>query len=407
MKVSRKYILFIIIMYAFALQFAIMPKIPLFKYWDEVYALLCIPLAASNFKGKLKIKKKNKNINGIIAALVVFVFIGIVSNCIYRYQVTIAVLQDVFINLKFFMAIATTYYLFRNFEIDRYKNKIRDHAKLLIALYFILVLQNKFTHFFPVADMRFGIYGEKIFFNHPTELASATFFLLLMIIISYEGVKKDSFFIVLAVIVVLSTLRFKAIATVLIFLYMYFIVVSGKKMRFLYFIPLIPFVGIIGGDEVYFYFFSENAMKMARGALSFTSLKIAKDTFPIGTGFGTFASWTSGTHYSPVYQIYGISNVWGLSKEWPQLVSDVFWPMIIAQNGIIGLILYIYIVVCLFKEISQCSKVDKRLYLAGMGALIYLVVSSLAESAFVNPLAVPLAFVIGLTKCVYDQKKEV
>ena len=79
--------------------------------------------------------------------------------------------------------------------------------------------------------------------------------------------------------------------------------------------------------------------------------------------------------------------------------------MVIAQNGLIGFILYIFIIICLFKIIFQCSKIDKRLYLAGMGALIYLLVSSIAESAFVNPLALPLAFVIGLCICTYKQKE--
>ena len=83
--------------------------------------------------------------------------------------------------------------------------------------------------------------------------------------------------------------------------------------------------------------------------------------FPLGTGFGTFASWVSGVYYSPIYTLYGINNVWGLTKEWPGLVSDVFWPMIIAQNGFIGLGLYIFIIYNLFKIVLQCSKSDKRL----------------------------------------------
>jgi hypothetical protein len=403
LKVSRKYILFIAIMYTFALQFAIMQSVSIFQYWDELYALMCIPLALMNYKGKFKIKKKNKYINNLLIALSLFMLIGILSNCVYHYQIGLAVMKDAFLNLKFFMGIATTYYLFRNFKIERYKYRIRSHAKFLIFVYFIFVIQNKVTHFFPVADMRFGINAEKIFFHHPTELASATFFLILMLMMSYANIRKDILFIAMAVVVVMLTLRFKAIATVLIFLYMYLIVVSGKKMKLIYFAPLIPFVGIVGGDEFYFYFLSENTMDMARGALSFVSLKIARNTFPIGTGFGTFASWTSGVYYSPVYQLYGISDVWGLSKDWPKLVSDAFWPMIIAQNGFIGLILYIYIIICLFKLVLQYSKIDKRLYLAGMGSLVYLLVSSIAESAFVNPLALPLAFVIGLTLCVYNQ----
>lgn len=397
--------LFIAVMYIFSLQFGLMQRISIFKYWDEFYAILFIPLALIGFNGKIKFSKEKRYIHKMIFSLVIFVLFGVISNCIYKYQHILAVLYDIFLNLKFFMGIGTTYYLFENFKLIKYRNQIQFHTKLLITLYFILTLQNKITHIFEVGDMRFGIYAEKIFFNHPTELASATFFLLLILMISNTNIKENSIFIAMAVTVILLTLRFKAIATVMLFIYVYVIVISGRKMKPLYLLPLIPFIIMVGGDEFTFYFFSSNSMNMARGALSFTSLKIASDKFPIGTGFGTFASWTSGVYYSPVYSLYGISNVWGLTKKWPQLVSDVFWPMIIAQNGFIGLIIYIYIIYCLFRIIIQCSKVDKRLFLAGIGALSYLLVSSIAESAFVNPLALPLSFVIGLCICVYKQKE--
>lgn len=405
MKMSGKECLFIVLIYIFALQFGVMQKISIFQYWDEFYAGLCIPLAFLQFNGKIKLKKEKNYIKKLISALILFVLLGVIPNCIYKYQEPFSVFKDIFTNLKFFMGIATTYYLFKDLKISTYRKQIQFHTKLLILIFLILVLQNKRTHIFSVADMRFGLSAEKIFFNHPTELASVTFFLLLILMISYNNKKKNIFFVSMAVIVILSTLRFKAIVTVMLFIYMYFIVISGKKMRMIYLAPLIPFVLAIGGDEFYFYFFSTNSMDMARGALSFTSIKIAIDNFPLGTGFGTFASWASGTSYSPVYSLYGISGVWGLTKDWPQLVSDVFWPMVIAQNGFLGLILYFMILYYLFRIVMQCSKFDKKLFLGGIGALLYLFISSIAESAFVNPLALSLSFIIGMCICAYKQEE--
>ena len=405
MKVNKKYYLFIAMMYMFTLQFWIMKRINIFQYLDEIYALMAIPLAVFNTRGKIKMKKENVYISRIIVALTIFVSGGLLSNIVFNYQNWYAVAQDVFINLKFFFGIATTYYLFKNFNINKYKNKLNFHAKVLIVLFFALVIQNKVTHIFEVADGRFGINAEKIFFNHPTELASTTFFLLLVLMLTYSSTKKEFLFVVMATFVILMTLRFKAIATVMLFIYMYVIVLSGRRMKMLYLLPLLPFIVAVGGNEFFFYFFGKNTMDMARGALTYTSVKIAKDVFPLGTGFGTFASWMSGVYYSPLYVMYGINDVWGLGKEWPALVSDVFWPMIIAQNGYIGLFVYGFIIYCLFRLILQCSKYDKKFFLAGMGALSYLLVSSIAESAFVNPLAVPLSFVIGLCICTYKQKE--
>lgn len=405
MKVTKKYYLFIAMMYMFTLQFWIMKRITIFQYFDEIYALVAIPLAVFDARGKIKIKKENTYINRMIVGLIIFVLGGLLSNIVFNYQSWHAVAQDVFINLKFFLGIATTYYLFKNFNIKKYKNKFNFHAKALIVLFFVLVIQNKVTHVFEVAGGRFGISAEKIFFNHPTELASTTFFLLLILMFTYSSTKKEFWFVLMASFVILMTLRFKAIATVMLFIYMYMIVLSGRKMKMLYLLPLFPFIIAVGGKEFFFYFFGKNTMDMARGALTFTSLRIANDTFPLGAGFGTYASWASGTYYSPLYQLYGISGIFGLTKEWPGLVSDVFWPMVIAQNGYIGLFVYCFIIYCLFRLILQCSKYDKKIFLSGMGALSYLIVSSIAESAFVNPLAVPLSFVIGLCICTYKQKE--
>lgn len=405
MKASKKCYVFIAVMYMFTLQFWMMRNVTLFQYWDEIYALLAIPLAIVSSKGKIRIKKGNKYTKRIIIALMLFVAVGLLSNVIFRYQKWLAAMQDVFINLKFFLGIATTYYLFRRFDIYKYKNKINFHAKVLIVLFFVLVIQNKVTHVFEVANGRFGISAEKLFFNHPTELASTTFFLLLVLMLTYSSAQKEILFVAVASVVILMTLRFKAIASVMLFIYMYLIVLSGRKMKMLYLLPLLPFIVAVGGKEFFFYFFGVNTMDMARGALTYTSLKVANDTFPLGAGFGTFASWISGVHYSPLYLMYGIDGVWGLGKEWPGLVSDVFWPMIIAQNGYIGLLIYIFIIYCLFRLIMQCSKHDKKLFMAGIGALSYLLISSIAESAFVNPLALPLSFIIGLCVCACKQKE--
>lgn len=405
LKASKKYYWFIIVMYMFTLQFWMMRIISLFQYWDEIYALLAIPLAIVSTKGKIRIKKENKYIKHIIIALMLFVAIGLLSNVIFRYQKWFAVMQDVFINLKFFLGIATTYYLFRRFDIYKYKNKINFHTKVLIVLFFVLVIQNKVTHVFEVADARFGISAEKLFFDHPTELASTTFFLLLILMFTYSSTKKEFLFVMMASFVILMTLRFKAIVTVMLFIYMYMIVLSGRKMKMRYLLPLLPFIVVVAGKEFFFYFFGESTMDMARGALTYTSLRVANDTFPLGAGFGTFASWMSGVYYSPLYVIYGINGVWGLGREWSALVSDVFWPMIIAQNGYIGVFVYCFIIYCLFRLILQCSKYDKTIFLSGMGALSYLLISSIAESAFVNPLAVPLSLIIGLCICTYKQKE--
>jgi hypothetical protein len=79
----------------------------------------------------------------------------------------------------------------------------------------------------------------------------------------------------------------------------------------------------------------------ARAKLYSTSEQIAADNFPLGVGFGRFASYQSRVHYSPVYDQYYLSTTYGLSRSQPEFIDDVSWPSVIAETGYLGFIAYI------------------------------------------------------------------
>ena len=70
--------------------------------------------------------------------------------------------------------------------------------------------------------------------------------------------------------------------------------------------------------------------------------------------------------------------------------------MIIGQNGYIGLAIYIIIIICLIIIVSKLFRININMYIVGISSLLYLLISSTSESAFVNPLSLPLSFTIGL-----------
>lgn len=74
----------------------------------------------------------------------------------------------------------------------------------------------------------------------------------------------------------------------------------------------------------------------ARGALYLTSVSIAKDNFPFGSGFGTYGGGISSTFYSPEYDKYNISTIYGLSRSFPGFISDTYWPHVLGELGVIG-----------------------------------------------------------------------
>ena len=90
------------------------------------------------------------------------------------------------------------------------------------------------------------------------------------------------------------------------------------------------------------FFYGDSATVTARSAILKASGAIASDHFPIGSGGGTFASGPSYQGgYSDVYYRYGLSNVWGASPRNPDFLQDAFWPKVLGESGILGLMFYL------------------------------------------------------------------
>ena len=128
-----------------------------------------------------------------------------------------------------------------------------------------------------------------------------------------------------------------------------------------------------------------------------TSLLIIKDYFPIGTGFGTFASHSAAVNYSPVYIKYGFELIYELrNSSKGTFFDDQFWPIIFGQTGLVGTVSYIYLLVQLFRRIQGMYRQNQNSYMAALFVFIYLMISSIAEPAFNNSVAIPLAMALVL-----------
>ena len=128
-----------------------------------------------------------------------------------------------------------------------------------------------------------------------------------------------------------------------------------------------------------------------------TSITILKDYFPIGTGFATFASHSAAVNYSPVYTKYGFELIYELRNSVTgTFFDDQFWPIILGQTGAIGTVCYVYVLFTLFKKIQRLFNVNLDLYMSALFVFIYLFISSIAEPAFNNSVAIPLAMTLTM-----------
>ena len=390
-KNNTLYILFIIAMYIFVFQNLLQKYFVMFQYFDEIFVLLTIPvfiiyLSKNNFK--INIYKNDKKITLFLGLII---FIGLIQNFRLNFQSPKYYLSDLLLFLKFFLGYFLSRLTLDKKFFDKYNKKIKNHVKLVTIILFLFTIANYIFKLYP-AQVRYGIISNQLFYSHPTYLAAVCIFLFALYVISND--KKFDIINIILIFLVISTLRIKAIASAMGVIIIYSIIQrTNKKINLNKFAILAILLVIVGYSQFQYYFLSDG---FARKELLFTSFKIAGDYFPLGTGFATYATYFSGVSYSPVYYKYGLSTIWGLGVG-ENFFSDSFWPAILGQFGYLGLLSYLLIILCLYRQIqSEYNSENNKIYIAKIVCLLYLLISSTSESAFFNTIAIPLSLIIGI-----------
>lgn len=383
---TRKVITFLIIIILF-FQNPLEMCMPLFNYVDEILAMIGILYFLCDIcRKKISVREAI-----IVLLLTAFVSCGLLGNALYADNSVYNILSDIFVCHKFFAVIYLSYHC-----LSKYLNKnIVSFGVMISKSIIVLILSLAITDFvFEIWDsqVRYGIKSLKLFWGHSTYLAAALAFLMMILLLSR---KKETVWILLDASLIVLTLRSKAIAFSIIFVILYFIVVSKKKkVNFWKITPFLALIALIVGlNNIKFYFIQlENS---ARSILLRTSIQIAKDYFPFGVGFASFGSNIANDAYGRFYYQYGL-DLFKETSKYSGFLNDSFWPSIIAQSGVIGSVFYILTHCVIVNNIFN-SEMNNRKFLAGsIGIYLYLILSSVAEPAFNNSIAVPLGIMLGI-----------
>ena len=334
---------------------------------------------------------------------------------------------DLFMLLKGFMI----FYIFSFIPFKEKDVRFYVNTFLLVGLFVLLIgfLDLSMGVTFKSAvykntfiDVREGILSVSSILPHPSEFGwIMAYFACFAFAFNFVFVKKKYFILgLLFSIGVVMSMRMKPIGGLSVALLCGFFAGRQNVMRNSLKVGLIVIIlGLFFHEEILGlviktiagYFQVPDPLKIARNALYIKSLRIAADYLPFGSGLGTFGGWIAYLYYSPLYYKYGLSNIYGLSKG-GSFACDTFWPYIIGQFGIIGLLSYLWIIWRFFVLTLEGIRSFQSSYLKAysLGTLLIFVEALMESSASPVFLKAPSIYFIfgalGILSSLLSQESE-
>jgi len=351
----------------------------IFSYVDEfvgVFSLLILVVIL--LKSKLK-----RSIAQLLSILMFLLFIGFLSNMLSGIPIPfLYILFDALILSQPFLIFFAVSQLANKATYFYIKKKYNKIAKLFIFIAFIFFILNTFNVVRLTTNYRWGIPEFRFIFGFP---ASFGFFIftLLGIITDYEDCIYKQTFVLITMVLMLSTLKFQALFQLFLFLGLLFFWHVRGEMTFNIKKLQIPVLisGLVVWPAITNYFFTTDFSP--RRVLLTDSLQLMRDHFPLGAGFSTFGSPIAARIYSPIYAKLSYYNLHGL---WPEgdFLNDNFVASIIGQYGIIGMVTFTSLALLVLKRIIVYQKKSRSLVFS-LSAYISLLAAMVGSSFFTGP----------------------
>jgi len=378
---------------------------------DEfIWLILVIIILLYRFKGD----KWEVESTGLEMSALAFCLIGIVSALVNRISIFWAIIS-IFITLKGFFI----YWIGKNLSYSE-KDIIIYYKTLLnslVVIFFIGLLQyiGLDIPFLP-QQSRLGVRVASSIFGHHGIFGfvmAIGFSLSIGLFFAVHKKKWLVFSIIFFLGIIISSVRRSLIGVMLgvLFIFLNYRKLQIKK-KYIYIglILVVIFFGIfynrftkiVESTKVEY---GNVAFIQPRYLLYYGAYKIFQNKPLLGEGPGRYGSYVSVITKSPVYREYGVN----LS----QFFTDTYWPFILGEYGIFGLILIFLILFMIFRHLWNLSKYSNiQPYLKGLiigynVMFIQYLIESVACQVYNSSLHAFLLFSgVGLLEHIVKQKSE-
>ena len=383
-------------------------NVPYVNYWDELAACLVFCWGVYDFRRHPELKKDERN-NWIW--LIALVVIGALGNVFHPglQENPVVFLKDAVALCKF----PLIFFLLERRSVSPEKRQeiLTVAAKLsrwILAVMLVGVVVGRFVDLgFYTGEVRI-LPTFQFVFSHPTFFISSC--VMLAAVLIGESIRKNRIFLLVDCLLIFMAQRSKGYIF-LVFLLLVILLGEQLAARILKLVfgsetekvrigrlllaaaALVLAVLLVGGTRLKQTL--DLGFPVPRTVLHMVGIQILADFFPLGSGFGTFASYLSGRDYSNIYDLYGISNVIGMTREEYNFISDVFWPYIYGQFGIFGLLIYVKIILTIFFRQFRSGITDSA-RIAMAVVWIYALIASTSEAYFTNGTGVQMALLLTM-----------
>ena len=332
--------------------------LPPFSYYDEILAVSS--LLSLFFSMAMRKSRFTREMKIALCLLFAIVVIGLFGNFLSGIvSDTFFILVDILACSKFFIIYFALKSILGN--TSYFVSYMARESKVLLVLMLACLVINQFVDIGMTYEMRYGLKAFQFVFIHPTHMVTLS--LACMAFIYSDASNGWKKYIGIALVLMAMSLRSRWVALALVIVLIIIFVKKGSTRA--------PFVVIgvgsvsaflVGQAQMSVYYGS--ASESARGHLMTTALSVFQNFFPLGAGFASFGSGVTKTIYSPLYYQYGLQNVYGLAPNNPSYLTDTFWPVVLAQFGFLGLIIWLLLLIMLVVEFYRLGIASGMLVLS-------------------------------------------